>query len=346
MNLVFLVKSDFNHHPKAGATLGKIGLTTTIPVEVILASGNTPVDLNNIFITNPNPAEMVKRAEEKGLPRNLCSWVKGIYSVLIDNPDIERVVAVTEGDCANTIAMLDLLKSKGIKIIPFSFPYGRTKEGVDSSIRSLEKRFGVKRDKTEEMKVRLDSIRQKALKIDELTYKDNKATGLENHLALISCSDFEGDPDAFENSLCNLIKEIEARPALKPRFRIGYCGVPSIFSDLYQFLAQRGASVVFNEMQRQFAMPFKTDNIVEQYMKYTYPYSYTHRIDDIREQSLFRKIDGIIHYIQSFCHHQIYDRELKESLELPALTLEGDKPGSLKEQTCIRLESFLEMLTL
>ncbi|MCE1248420.1 MAG: 2-hydroxyacyl-CoA dehydratase [Firmicutes bacterium] len=326
--------------------MGKIGITTTIPVEVILAAGETPVDLNNIFITDPNPGELVKRAEEKGLPRNLCSWVKGIYSVLLDNPDIERVIAVTEGDCANTVAMLDLLKSAGIKTIPFSFPYSRTEEGVNSAIASLEKRFGVKRHKTEEMKIRLDEVRKKALIVDELTYKDNKATGLENHLALICCSDFEGDPDKYEVKMDNLIAEIKKRPKAKKRFRIGYCGVPAIFSDLYEFLEKRGASVVFNEMQRQFAMPFKTSSIVEQYMKYTYPYTYTTRIEDIREQAKIRKMDGIIHYIQSFCHHQIYDRALRESLELPSLTLEGDKPGSLKEQTCIRLESFLEMLSL
>ena len=34
--------------------MGKIGLTTTVPVEVIFAAGDTPVDLNNIFITIRN----------------------------------------------------------------------------------------------------------------------------------------------------------------------------------------------------------------------------------------------------------------------------------------------------
>ena len=30
----------------------KIGITTTIPVEVIFASGNTPIDLNNIVVSS------------------------------------------------------------------------------------------------------------------------------------------------------------------------------------------------------------------------------------------------------------------------------------------------------
>ena len=30
--------------------MGRIGITTTVPSEVIFAAGHTPVDLNNIFI--------------------------------------------------------------------------------------------------------------------------------------------------------------------------------------------------------------------------------------------------------------------------------------------------------
>ena len=30
-----------------------VGLTTTIPVEVVLAANLTPVDLNNLFIADP-----------------------------------------------------------------------------------------------------------------------------------------------------------------------------------------------------------------------------------------------------------------------------------------------------
>ncbi|RLB69432.1 MAG: 2-hydroxyacyl-CoA dehydratase, partial [Deltaproteobacteria bacterium] len=33
----------------------KIGITSTIPVEVVLAAGHTPCDLNNIFISASDP---------------------------------------------------------------------------------------------------------------------------------------------------------------------------------------------------------------------------------------------------------------------------------------------------
>ena len=33
----------------------KIGITTTVPIEILLAAGYQPVDLNNIFVADSNP---------------------------------------------------------------------------------------------------------------------------------------------------------------------------------------------------------------------------------------------------------------------------------------------------
>jgi len=326
--------------------MGKIGITTTIPVEVIFASGETPVDLNNIFITSPNPALLIKKAEEEGLPRNLCSWVKGIYAAILENPDVKTVIAVTEGDCTNTLAMLDVLSGSGVNVITFSYPFSRKSTHLNNAIGRLESDFGVSREKTEEWRLKLNVIRKKALRIDEMCWRENKVTGLTDHLALISCSDFEQDPHKFSQKLDNYIKEAEETEPMQHPIRLGYCGVPTIYSDLYGYLESMGARVVFNEMQRQFAMPYPAQSITEQYLNYTYPYSYSFRINDIQEEINKRKIDGIIHYVQSFCHHQIHDRSLKEKLSVPVLTLEGDKPGPLIERSKIRIESFLEMLAL
>ena len=102
----------------------RIGMTTTIPVEVVLAAGHTPVDLNNIFITAPEAGEMVARAEMDGYPRNACAWIKGIYAAALDH-GIETVIAVTQGDCAQTHAMIETLVEQGVRIIPFAYPYDR-----------------------------------------------------------------------------------------------------------------------------------------------------------------------------------------------------------------------------
>jgi benzoyl-CoA reductase/2-hydroxyglutaryl-CoA dehydratase subunit BcrC/BadD/HgdB len=51
----------------------KIGITTTISVEVIFAAGKVPVDLNNCFITSPEKEAYIAQAEAAGFPRNTCN---------------------------------------------------------------------------------------------------------------------------------------------------------------------------------------------------------------------------------------------------------------------------------
>lgn len=85
-------------------------------------------------------------------------------------------------------------------------------------------------------------------------------------------------------------------------------------------------------------------DLLERYLAYTYPYDIFHRITDIKEQVLARQLDGLIHYVQSFCFRQIEDIILREEVELPILTLEGDKPMKIDTRTRLRLEAFVEML--
>ena len=127
--------------------------------------------------------------------------------------------------------------------------------------------------------------------------------------------------------------------------RIGYLGVPPIFTDLYDFLEDLGGRVVFNEIQRQFSMPFETDDMVEQYLRYTYPYSFFSRLEDIKREVHTRQIDGLIHYVQSFCFRQVQDIILRQEIKIPILTIEGDRPAPLDARTRLRLESFTEMLS-
>ena len=99
----------------------KIGITTTVPIEVLLAAGYEPVDLNNLFIASPEPARLVRIAERAGFPANCCSWIKGIYGVCKQS-DIDTVLCVTGGDCSNTVMLMEVLKLKGFKTISFAYP--------------------------------------------------------------------------------------------------------------------------------------------------------------------------------------------------------------------------------
>jgi benzoyl-CoA reductase/2-hydroxyglutaryl-CoA dehydratase subunit BcrC/BadD/HgdB len=101
---------------------------------------------------------------------------------------------------------------------------------------------------------------------------------------------------------------------------------------------------VLNEVQRQFAMPGSTGSLVEQYLAYTYPYSFFERMEDIKAEATRRKVRGIVHYVQSFCFRQIEDILLREEVGVPVLTLEGDAPGPVDGRTRIRIEAFVEML--
>lgn len=322
----------------------KIGITTTVPVEIIYAAGLTPVDLNNIFITHQNPHGLIEDAELAGYPRNLCSWIKGIYTTVIQNQDIKKVIAVTQGDCSNTHALMETLQLEGKEIIPFAYPYNRDLDMLRLQIEKLMNVFKVDWDKVIETKKRLDKVRALIWKMDELTWKTSKITGFDNHLWQVSCSDFNGDPEKFQNEISDYLDKVKNAPDIDAGIRLGYIGVPPIVTDLYNYLETKGARVVYNEIQRQFTMPFNTDDIVEQYALYTYPYDIFWRLDDIVKEIKKRKIDGIIHYAQSFCYRQIQDLIIRRKLDVPVLTIEGDRPVHLDARTKMRVDSFIEMI--
>ncbi len=322
----------------------KVGLTTTIPVEVILAAGATPVDLNNLFITDPDPSSLVAHAERDGFPRSACAWIKGMYSAALAH-EIPVVVAVTQGDCAQTHAMMETLQDRGVRIIPFAYPYDRDQNLLRLQMQRLMDHLSVSWEEAEAVRVALRPLREKVAEIDRLTWEDGLVTGHENHYYQVCCSDFNGDPEVFVQDVDKCLERARGRQPLEGLVRIGVAGVPTIFSDLYDFLEGLGARVVLNEMQRQFTMADCLDcELLEQYRRYTYPYQLSGRLADLRRQIELRRIDGLIHYTQAFCFRQIYDVLIKRHLDLPVLSLEGENPGPLDARSRLRLEAFVETL--
>ena len=321
----------------------RIGLTSTIPVEIIFAAGKVPVDLNNIFITSPEKEAFLSQAEAVGFPRNTCGWIKGLYGITLTE-GIKEVVAVTQGDCSNTHALMEVLQTRGVRIFPFAYPYDRDRHLLALQMERMMEHFGVTEAQVREVKETLDRVRGKVHEIDRLTWQEGVVTGGENHLFLVSTSDMNGDWQVFEREADRFLAEIKGRAPMTDGVRIGYLGVPPIFTDLYDCLDDLGGRVVFNEIQRQFSMPFETQDIVEQYLRYTYPYSFFARLEDIKQEVLRREIDGLIHYVQSFCFRQVQDIILRQEIKIPILTIEGDRPAPLDARTRLRLESFVEML--
>jgi benzoyl-CoA reductase/2-hydroxyglutaryl-CoA dehydratase subunit BcrC/BadD/HgdB len=322
----------------------KIGMTSTAPMEIIYAAGMVPVDLNNIFITSSERQQSIEAAEMDGYPRNACSWIKGLYGMVTHFAAVDQVVAIMEGDCSQTHALMETLEEKGIGVIPFSFPFARERRQLLFQLQSLSERLGADWQEVLRQKQRLDQLRRPIWEIDRLTWQENKVGGFENHYWQISCSDFCGQPEAFAKQAEDFIKEAKERQSFGKRPRIGVIGVPTIIDDLYEYLEELGAQIVFNEVQRQFSMPYAEKDIVDQYRLYTYPYHVKYRIEDILQQIRLRRIDAIIHYTQSFCFRQIEDILFRNHLPLPLLSLEGDQPGVLDARNRMRVETFINML--
>lgn len=324
--------------------MARIGLTTTIPQEVIWAAGHTPVDLNNIFVSSKKRERFLVRARHDGYPRTVCPWIAGIYGAVVEERDIDALVIVTQGDCSNTHALAETLEDAGVKIIPFAYPYDGDQGLLKAEIERLARYFGARWEDILRVYDELKGPRALAGKIDEATWKANTISGFENHLQLVSTSDFNSDISAWMHDAEELLKSALARATFDEDIRLGYIGVPPIFPDIYEETEIFGARVVFNETQRQFSLPFPDDDFITAYLKYTYPKSVFKRIEDISREISARKIDGVIHYTQSFCFRQIEDLLFRKHLSVPILTIEGECDFQIDERTRIRLEAFIEML--
>jgi benzoyl-CoA reductase/2-hydroxyglutaryl-CoA dehydratase subunit BcrC/BadD/HgdB len=320
----------------------KIGITATLPVEAVFAAGLAPVDLNNLFISSPDPAASVERAEHAGLPQNTCAWIKGIYAAAHEH-GVKRIVGVTGGDCTNTRALLEIWQSEGVKTLEFSYPYPADETAMQREIERFCSLLGTDIKAAEEVRRKLQEVRELAAELDRLTWETGQVTGAENHLYLVNTSDFEGDYRSYADKLRGLISGAKNKTPRKG-LRIGILGVPPILSGLHDFIEARGTVITFNEFQRQFSMPFGAGSLAQQYSLYTYPYDTARRMADVKKEIHRRSIDGIINYVQNFCWRGLTDRLVRKALDVPVLTLQADKPGHVSGPVATRIEAFVEML--
>ena len=327
--------------------MNKIGITTTVPIEVLLAAGYQPVDLNNVFINDPNPERLVRLAERDGFPLNCCSWIKGIYGVCMQS-DIDTVLCVTSGDCSNTVMLMEVLKLKGFKTVPFAYPEEPDADRMQHTLEALAGILGTTMAAADKIRQELKACRLLAHTLDRLTWQDGLVGGFDNHLWLVSTSDFKQNHHKYSDQLKDFIISCHNRPPYPDdMLRIAYIGVPSVYGrDLYNYLEKNGAGVVFNEIQRQFTMPQPGNSLAEQYTNYTYPYSIYQRVKDINNEITKRRVDGVIHYVQAFCHRGIGDIIFRNTINLPILTLEGNDDFFLNQHNRTRVEAFTDMLKL
>ncbi|MGA1865908.1 MAG: 2-hydroxyacyl-CoA dehydratase family protein [Thermoplasmatota archaeon] len=319
----------------------RIGITTTIPLEPLVAASVVPVDLNNFFMDSKSPIQHVEEAQVRGFPRNICTWIKGLYTA---SADVDLVVGVVRGDCSNTESLLETLGSEGKPVHPFSYPYDRSRDAIIAEIEDLCSLLGCTMEEAEQTSGRLQELRNIALSIDEQRWRDLSISAEDCHFSLVSTSDLCSDPERWERHLRSILERGRTNSPQDEGVRLGYIGVPPIITDIFTRIEGSGARTVLFEVQRQFAMPSKTGDWIGRYLDYTYPYDIAGRVEDIKAEVKRRRIEGLVHYVQSFCHRQIDDIIFRHKLDVPILTLEGNLPGPMDERTLIRLESFIDVL--
>jgi predicted CoA-substrate-specific enzyme activase len=318
-----------------------VGISSTVPIEVIYSGGFVALDLNNIFISSPSPLELLKKSTEFA-PRAVCSWTRGVLAAAVFLK-LKNAVIVTEGDCAHTIPITDILAYRNMNVFSFEYPLNHDFNRLKNEIDRFIEYYKTDISSCEKIKEEFDRCRAVLKKIDDLTYKELKVSGFENHLNLVSASDFNCDPVLFYKNAREFLNEAEKRPSKSVSLRIGHAGIPPIFSDYYNYISSLGSEVIYNETQRQFSMIDGVGrDLYGAYHNYTYPYSFQNRLKDIKKAISERELDCLIHYVQSFCFHQIEDRMLKNELgDFPLLTIEGDYPAPLNENDRLKIESFI-----
>ncbi|MFH1531269.1 MAG: BadF/BadG/BcrA/BcrD ATPase family protein [Pseudomonadota bacterium] len=324
----------------------RMGLFSTVPVEILVAAGFRPLDVNNAFIGAPEPRALLERAEAAGLPRTLCAWTRGLYATTLAL-GLPRIITVFEGDCSANRAMAELLRDRGVDVLPFRYPLAdRTEAGVQAALEELARRLGTTLAAAEAVRADLAPLRSALESLDRLTWDEGRLSGAENHRWLVSSSDLGGgDAAAFLVAINAAIGAAACRDPAGRGPRLGLFGVPPALTDLHGAVEAAGARVIFNEVASDFAMTPPATDLADQYRRYAYPYGVEARgLRAIREADR-RGVDAWVVYDQSFCHHNLERPAVDRLLgDRPRLHLEGDAPGPVGARDRIRLEAFIRTL--
>ena len=323
---------------------GRVGFFATVPVEIILAAGMVPQDINNLFVTGSDPARLLHAADEAGVPRNLCAWTRGLYGATVAN-NMETIVVVPCGDCTNNVTMAELLGRVGTRVIRFNYPVPGTDERLhlEREMAGLAQQLGTTMAAAEGVFEELKPLRQLLRRIDLEGVAGGRLSAARARLLLLESTDFGGSPELFSRRLERGLRE--AQPTLAGAApRIAVFGIPTILSNLGETLEEMGARVVLWETERDFAMVEPADSLVDQYLGYAYPRGLEARLERFLPLLKLRGVDSVLINAQAFCHHNLELRRVEQALAAyPTLVLESDAPGSVTARDRVRLEGFLAL---
>lgn len=305
-----------------------VGITALVPPELIFACNKKPCDINNLV-----PASNMQPASK------LCAWTAIWREMILKGEiSIDYLVVVAGGDCHNALVDGQKVAMKGLSSFFLFYPFEDDPEYLKDQFEDLALFLGgvVEPDSFEHIM----NIKEAILELDHKRI-NGKMSAQKTFEIMVSASDLRGDFVMFKNCIGELEEENQ-----EYSHRVALLGVPPIYSDFHGLLISLGLHVVYDELPFEFAR-LSGRNIKElakNYSSYTFARNLEFRLSFLEKELEKRKVDGVIHYTQFACHHLLEDDVLRERLEYPFLTIQGDLPQKTPRQAISRLEAFSEML--
>lgn len=309
--------------------MNTVGITALVPPELIFACGKKPCDVNNFV-----PKSTIQPASK------LCSWT-AIWRDLIIKKELflDYLVVVAGGDCHNALVDGQKVAMSGFPTFYFFYPFEDDIRYLRSQLEKLSSFLGGVEDKGAFEEVA--RIKRIALELERKRV-EGRISAKKVFDLMVSLSDMRGDLKNFKIAIGDVQEE-----DISYESRIALLGVPPIYRDFHEVLASLGLHVVFDELPYEFARLTGNDidDLAKNYCNYTFSRELEFRIDFLKKELKKRKVDGVIHYTQFACHHLLEDDVLRNRLNYPFLTIQGDMPKKTPGPVRLRLEAFSEMLS-
>ncbi len=308
--------------------MATVGMTALVPSELIFACEKKPCDVNNFV-----PKSKLQPASK------LCSWT-AIWRDLILRKELslDYLIVVAGGDCHCALVDGQKVALNGLDTFYLFYPFHEDPDFLKEQLDGLAHFLGGVQDTGAFRDVM--RIKKMGLELDRKRV-DEKVSASSAFQLLVSLSDLRGDLAQFEKSL----NEVEEENVDCSK-RVALLGVPPIYLDFHEVLESLGLHVVFDELLFEFARLSggNIEDLAKNYCNYTFARNLEFRLDFLERELEKRKVDGVIHYTQFACHHLLEDEVMRDRLDYPFLTIQGDMPQRTPEQVKLRLEAFSEMM--
>jgi benzoyl-CoA reductase/2-hydroxyglutaryl-CoA dehydratase subunit BcrC/BadD/HgdB len=306
----------------------KIAITALVPPELIFACGGEPFDVNNVIPIS------------KKTPRNkLCAWTAIWQEMLVKREQkIDSLIVVAGGDCHNALVDGQKAAMSGIPTHFFFYPFDGDSEYLESQLYKLRDFLG--NIEYPEKFREINKLKKTGQEIDKKRLS-GKISSVDAFRILVSFSDLRGGLNGFQKAIAE-VKEGD----IELNNRVALIGVPPIYYDFHEVAQSLDLQIVFDELPYEFIRHsgVNISEVARDYSDYTFARPLDFRIGFLQKELEKRKVDGIIHYTQFACHHTLEDEVMRQKLDYPILTLQGDMPGKTPEQIKLRLEAFREMI--